>query len=54
MQVWVDACEFYCAGKEVPMIGGTRWQWLRRHGLAVFLAAVAIVLFLLFAGYLFD
>ncbi len=30
----------------------TSWQWLRQRGLAVFLAVVAIVLFLLFSGYL--
>ena len=30
----------------------TPWHWLRQHGLAVFLAVVAIVLFLLFSGYL--
>jgi hypothetical protein len=44
----------FMRGKEVPMLGETRWQWLRRHGLAVLLAAVAIVLFLLFSGYLTD
>ncbi len=41
-----------CAGKEVLMPDDTPWQWLRQHGLAVFLAVVAIVLFLLFSGYL--
>ncbi len=41
-------------GKEVLMRGDTRWHWLRRYGLAVFLAVVAIVLFLLFSGYLTD
>ena len=40
--------------EEVPMDSDPRWQWLRRHGLAVVLAAVAIVLFLLFSGYLTD
>ncbi len=30
----------------------TPWQWLRQHGLAVFMVAVAIALFLLFSGYL--
>ena len=40
------------SGKEVSMPGNARWQWLRQHGLAVFLAVVAIVLFLLFSGYL--
>lgn len=34
------------------MVSDSRRQWLRRYGLAVFLAAVAIVLFLLFSGYL--
>ena len=43
-----------CVEKEIPMLGDTHRQWLRRHGLAVFLAAVAIVLFFLFAGYLTD
>ena len=38
--------------KKVLMPGDTRWHWLRQHGLAVFLAAIAIVLFLLFSGYL--
>ena len=36
------------------MTGDTRWRWLRQHGLAVFLAVVAFVLFLLFSGYLTD
>ncbi len=36
------------------MPGDTRWEWLQRYGLAVFLAVVAIVLFLLFSGYLTD
>ena len=30
----------------------TPLRWLRQHGLAVFLAVVAVVLFLLFSGYL--
>ncbi len=34
------------------MSDGTPWQWLRQHGLAVFLTVVAIMLFLLFSGYL--
>ncbi len=34
------------------MPDGTPWQWLRQHGLAVFLTVVASVLFLLFSGYL--
>ncbi len=34
------------------MSDGTPWQRLRQHGLAVFLAVVAIVLLLLFSGYL--
>ncbi len=38
--------------KEVLMPDDTPQQWLRQHGLAVFLAVVAIVLFLLFSGYL--
>jgi len=28
----------------------TPWQWLRRHDLAVFLAVVAVVLFLHFSS----
>ena len=36
------------------MLGGTPRQWLRRYGLAAFLAAVAILLFLFFSGYLTD
>jgi hypothetical protein len=42
------------SGKEMLMPSDTRWQWLRQYGLAVFLAVVAIVLFLLFSGYLTD
>jgi hypothetical protein len=53
MHVRFDACEFsHVQDKEVPMPDHTPWQWLRQHGLAVFLAVVAIVLFLLFSGYL--
>ncbi len=53
MHVWFDACEFsHCAGKEALMPDDTPWQWSRQHGLAVFWAVVAIVLFLLFSGYL--
>jgi len=36
------------------MLDDTSRKWLRRHGLAVFLAAVAIVLFLLLSGYFTD
>ncbi len=53
MHVWVDACEFSHV-QEVLMPYDTLWQWLRQHGLAVFLAVVPIVLFLLFSGYLTD
>jgi len=54
MHVRVDACEFFHVREEVAMPGDARWRWLRRRGLALFLAAVAIVLFLLFSGYLTD
>ena len=54
MQLWTNACQLYPARREVPMPGDTRWRWLQRYGLAVFLAVVGIVLFLLFSGYLTD